>query len=77
MEIEEIEIGSKWEDSLVMLNFKDGQLQKGVLKRFVTITDKTKNSIEYRDGGGFLSWITFEDFERIEKSVQKVRFVQV
>jgi hypothetical protein len=77
MEIEKIEIGSKWEDSLGMLNFKGGQLQKGVLKRFVTITDKTKNSIEYRDGGGFLSWITFEDFERIEKSVQKVRFVQI
>ena len=77
MEIEAIEIGSKWEDSLGMANYKDGHLQKGRLKRFVTITDKTKNSIEYRDGGGFLSWITLEDFIRIEKSVQKARFVKI
>lgn len=77
MNIEDIEIGSKWEDVLGMANYKDGQLQKGRLKRFVNITDKTKNSVEYRDGGGFLSWITFEDFCRVEKSVQRVRFEKV
>ena len=43
MNIEDIEIGSKWEDVLGMANYKDGQLQKGRLKRFVNITDKTKN----------------------------------
>jgi hypothetical protein len=65
MSIEEIEIGSKWKDNLKRYKLN------------VEITDKTANSIEFRDSAGYMSWITFEDFSRIEKSVQKVRFEKV
>ncbi len=35
------------------------------LKRYklVTITNKTKNSIEFKDSKGFNSWISFEEFD--------------
>lgn len=65
MNIEEIEIGSRWEDNLKRY------------KLSVEIIDKTKSSINFRDSGGYTSWITLEDFSRFEKSVQKVRFIKV
>lgn len=65
MNIEEIEIGSKWKDNI--------KRYSGV----VEIIDKTTNSIKFKDSGNFWSWITLEDFIRIEKSVQKVRFEKV
>lgn len=78
MNIDEIEIGSTWEDTLGKAKFsKNGTLLKEKLKRLVVITDKTTNSIEYRDEGRFISWITLEDFIRLERSVNKVRFVKV
>lgn len=78
MSIEEIEIGSKYEDSLGKAIYsKKGNLMKERAKREVVVTNKTSNSIEYNDEGGYVSWITLEDFTRIEKSVNKMRFVKV
>lgn len=78
MKIEEIEISSKWEDNLGKATYsKKGNLMKERTKRFVTITNKTANSIEFLDEGRFFSWIAIEDFERVEKSNGKVRFSKV
>ncbi len=78
MNIEEIEINSKWEDTLGKAIYsKKGNLMKERAKREVVITNKTSNSIEYSDEGRFISWITLEDFVRLERSVNKLRFVKV
>lgn len=78
MNIEEIEIGSKYEDVLGKATYsKKGNLMKERVKREVEITNKTSNSIEYKDEGRFMSWITLEDFIRVERSVNKVRFVKL
>lgn len=78
MNIDEIEIGSTWEDTLGKAIYsKKGNLMKGRDRRIVVITNKTSNSIEYRDEGRFISWITLEDFVRIENSIKKIRFVKV
>ncbi len=78
MNIEEIEIGSKWEDTLGKATYsKKGNLMKERAKREVVVTNKTSNSIEYKDEGRFMSWITLEDFVRLERSVNKVRFIRV
>lgn len=78
MDIEEIEIGSKWEDSLRKeIYSKKGNLMKERARREVVITNKTSNTVEYKDEGRYFSWITLEDFVRLERSVNKVRFVKV
>ncbi len=78
MNIDEIEIGVKYEDCLGIAKYdKNGDLTKGRLKRIVTITDKTSNSIEYKDGGNFISWVTIDDFIRVEKSTNKIRFSKI
>lgn len=78
MKIEEIEIGTKWEDTLGKCQFNEiGKFLKGGLKREIVITNKTSNTIEYMDGGGYISWIMFDDFVRIERSTKKERFVLI
>jgi hypothetical protein len=78
MNINEIEIGSIWKDNLGKAKYsKIGELVKGRLERLVTITNKTSNTIEYKDGGGYISWISFEDFLRVENSLKAVRFTIV
>ena len=78
MNIEEIKIGKKYEDTLGKAIYsKKGNLMKGRDKREVLITNKTSNSIEYLDEGRFVSWIGFEEFVRVERSVGKMRFVNV
>lgn len=77
MNIEEIEIGTKYRDCLGKAKYsKLGELVKGRLERVIIITDKTSNSIEY-DASGFKSWITIEDFIRIEKSTNTIRFSKI
>jgi hypothetical protein len=78
MNINEIEIGTKWEDTLGKAKFnKNGIIiLKERLLRIVTITNKTSNSIQYIDDGGFYSWITFDDFIRVESSNKKNRFIK-
>ena len=78
MNIEEIKIGSKWEDTLGKATYsKKGNLMKERARREVKITNKTSNSIEYLDEGRFFSWIAFEDFIRVENSNKKLRFIKV
>ena len=78
MTIDEIEVGTKYEDNLGKAKYsKNGDLVKGRLQRIVEITAKTANSIEYRDAGRFLSWITLDDFNRIENKINKVRFSKI
>ena len=72
MSIEGIELLDKYEDTLGKT--KEGV--KGKLRRIVTITNKTSNSIEFKDEKGYISWITLEDFCRVERQVNKVRFVK-
>jgi hypothetical protein len=78
MEMSEIEIGSKWEDTLgkSVWDERFTKIIKSNVRREVIITDKTSNSIEYKDGI-HMSWISIEDFCRVERSVNKVRFVKV
>ncbi len=74
--MDEIKIGDKYEDTLGKAKFsKNGTLLKDRLKRIVTITNKTSNSIEYKDESGYISWVTIEEFTRLERSVNKVRFI--
>jgi len=74
--MDEIKIGDKYEDTLGKSKFsKNGTLLKDRLKRIVTITNKTSNSIEYKDESGYISWVTIEEFTRLERSVNKVRFI--
>ena len=78
MNIEEIEIGTKWEDTLGICKFDEiGKFLKGGLKREVIITGKTSNTLEYKDSGGYISWIMFDDFVRVERSTKKERFVLI
>lgn len=78
MNIDEIEIGSRWKDGLGKAKFsKTGVLVKGRLERLVTITDKTSNTLEYKDSGRYMSWISLEDFLRVENSLKAVRFTRV
>ncbi len=73
-----IEIGTKYEDVLGKTKFdKNGNVIKGRNKRLVTVTNKSSNSIEYKDDGGFISWVTYEEFIRIENSINKNRFIKV
>lgn len=76
--IEEIEIGAKYEDMLGKAKYsKNGVLIKNVrLKREVFITNKTSNSIEYKDDGNYISWISIDDFLRVENSVKSIRFIK-
>ncbi len=78
MDINDIDISSKWEDVLGKAKCdKNGKEIKGIrLKREVIITDKTSSSIEYRDEGGFLTWISIEDFIRVEKLKNCNRFIK-
>lgn len=76
MNIDEIEIGSIWTDSWGVQTFdKNDNKIVGSLRK-VVITNKTSNSIEYRDTKGYLSWVTLEEFIRLEKSINKVRFIK-
>ena len=76
MNIEDVEIGSKYEDTLGKAKYsKIGTLLKDKLKRIVIITNKSSNSIEYKDEADYISWISFEDFVRLERSVNRVRFI--
>lgn len=76
MTIDEIAIGSKWEDVLGKATFsKKGILLKERAKRFVLITNKTSNSVEYKDEARYISWVTFDEFIMFEKSIQKPRFI--
>ena len=78
MNIDEIEIGKKYEDVLGKSTYsKKGNLMKERTRREVVVTNKTTNSIEYRDERGFISWVTLEDFIRVERAVNKMRFVKV
>ena len=78
MNIDEVEIGAKYEDCLGTAKYdKNGDLTKGRLKRVVTVTNKTSNSIEYIDEGRFVSWVTLEEFIRVEKSTSKIRFTKI
>ena len=78
MNIDEIEIGSKWEDNLGKATYsKKGNLMKERAKRIVWIINKTSNSIEYKDEGRYFSWIAFDDFVRVENSIKKERFVKI
>lgn len=78
MNIEEIEIGSKWEDNLGKATYsKKGNLMKERARRFVIITNKTSNSIEFIDEGRFSSWIAISDFFRVEEKNKKIRFSKV
>lgn len=81
MNIDEIEVGTKWKDCLGKAKYsKNGELVKGRLERLerlVTITNKTSNSIEYKDTSGFISWVTLEEFIRIENSTKEARFSKV
>ena len=71
----DIEIDTKYEDTLGKAKFdKNGKIIKGRNKRMVSITNKTSNSIEYKDEAGFVSWVTYEEFIRIENSTNKIRF---
>lgn len=76
MKIEEIEIGSKWEDTLGSCKWNGDKVVKRGLRREVIITNKTSNTIEFIEGR-YLTWISLEDFTRLEKSNGKVRFVKV
>ena len=77
MNIEEIEIGTKYEDTLGKAKYsKNGDLIKGRNKRVVLITNKTSNSIEYKDEAGYISWVTLEEFIRIENSNKLIRFIK-
>lgn len=78
MSIDEINIGDRFEDTLGKATYsKKGNLMKERAKREVVVTNKTSNSIEYKDKGRYSSWITFEDFIRIENSTKRVRFEKV
>jgi hypothetical protein len=79
MEMSEIEIGSKWEDTLgVNVWDKNGaKIVKRGVRREVIITNKILNSIEYKDEKDYLSWISIEDFSRVENSNKRVRFEKV
>jgi len=74
----EIIIGDRYEDTLGLSIYTNtGKLTNKKIQRFVTISNKTSNSIEILDGGGFKNWITFDDFSRIERSNGKARFVKI
>jgi hypothetical protein len=74
----EIEIGTKYEDTLGKTKFdKNGDVTKGRAKRIVLITNKTSNSIEYKDEAGFISWVTYDEFIRVENSTNKIRFTKI
>jgi hypothetical protein len=77
--INTIEIGSKWEDTLGMAKYSsNGSLLKGRLKKEVIITDKSSNTIEYVVvNTAYKSWISIEDFTRIERSNNKSRFERI
>ncbi len=78
MNIDEIEIGSIWKDGLGKTKYsKIGEIVKGRLERLVTITNKTSNTIEYKDGGRYISWISLEDFIRVENSLKSIRFTKI
>jgi hypothetical protein len=74
MKIDEISIGSKWKDNLGKNLWDEKKIIKRGLTRIVEITNKSSNSIEYKDESGFYSWISVEDFFRIENSNKLVRF---
>ena len=78
MTINDINIGTKWEDTLgkLVFNNKDKVIKRNAYRE-VIITDKTKDSLQYKDSGGYLSWERFEDFIRIEKSNGKQRFIEL
>jgi hypothetical protein len=77
MNIDEIKIGTKWKDSWGIQTFhKNGQQVVG-LTRIVTILDKTSNSISYMDTKGFISWIVYDEFIRVERAINKIRFVKI
>jgi hypothetical protein len=63
MNITDILIGTKWFDTINKIE--------------VVITDKTSNSIEYKDAGRFMSWVSIETFTRVERSNNKMRFERV
>jgi hypothetical protein len=74
----DIEIGIKYEDILGKAKLdKNGNMIKGRNKRIVIITNKSSNSIEYKDEAGFISWVTYEEFIRVENSINKIRFSKI
>jgi len=79
MEIVDIEIGSKWEDTLGKTVWDKGGVKviKRNVYREVMVTNKTSNSIEYKDEKRYVSWITFEDFVRVERANGRERFIKV
>jgi len=32
--------------------------------KLITITNKTKNSVQFKDGHGYINWITFDEFTK-------------
>ena len=80
MNINDVEIGSVWEDSWGIRTFKNNDKSQGQIigsMRKVTIIAKTSNSICYSDTKRFISWETEDDFFRFEKQIQKIRFIKV
>jgi hypothetical protein len=77
MDISDINIGSTWEDTLGKCVWKNDKIVQLCAKCIVTIISKTSNSIEYKDDGGFHSWIHIDYFLKFEKSVNKIRFIKI
>ena len=73
IKMDSIEIGSRWEDTIGLNRYDkvkvDVIVERGIYRE-VVITDKTSNSIEYRDSFGFLSWITIGEFFSVNKGVK-------
>jgi hypothetical protein len=64
MKMEEIEIGSRWIDNSNRY-------------KLIEVIDKTDNSINFKDSGNFWSWISIDDFNRIDRKTSKVRFEKI
>lgn len=64
MKIEEIEIGSRWIDNSNRY-------------KLIEVIGKTDNSINFKDSGNFWSWISIDDFNRIDRKINKVRFEKI
>lgn len=77
MTIEDIEIGTKWKDAWGIQTFDKNEKQIIGPTRIVTILDKTSNSIAYKDIKAFVSWVTYEEFTRIEKAINRIRFSKI
>jgi hypothetical protein len=70
--METVIIGDTYEDTIGLKIYDKIVTNKivGLGKyRKIEITDKTTNSVQYRDGKGYMSWVTVEEFFKVNKGI--------